>query len=258
MTIGWTCRVIAPAVRLRGVSKRYGAEVVLDGVRLDVPGRRFFGLLGGPGAGKSTMLAIAGGQLRPDCGSVEIFGTDLLADRAAAEPLIGVLAGPLRDRITGRELLTTTGRLRGLREDLVWRRVEELLHALDLIEAADLPVSDHPAGLHGRIGLARALLHEPRVLFLDEPFAGVDAATGLRMRAALDRYVAAGGTVVLATADPDLAERLCDTVAILHAGRVLASGRLDRVRGDRPLAEVHRDLVRAASPLAGPSLCAVT
>jgi ABC-2 type transport system ATP-binding protein len=247
MSVGWTCRVPAPAVRLRGLSKRYGAVTVIDGVDLDLAAGRYCGLLGPTGAGKSTVLAMASGQLRPDAGRVEISGSDMWAHRAATEPLVGVLRSEGRpaDELTGSQLLAATGRLRELPDTEVARRLGTLLPALHLHGAMGQPVGEYSAGMRSRLGLARALLHEPRVLFLDEPFARVDGGSALMMRRVLDHYVGRGGTVVLASADPDLVERLCATVTVLAGGRLLAHGPLDRIRGDRPLNEAYAGLLAA-------------
>ncbi len=235
------------ALRLRGLTKRYGAVQAVSGLDLDVPAGSFFGLVGPNGAGKTTTLSIATGLVRPDAGSVHVLGTDLWADPAAGKRLLGVLPDGVRlfDRLTGRELITYHGLLRGLDRPTVEDRTGQLLAALGLVDAAEGLVVDYSAGMTKKVALACALVHAPRMLLLDEPFEAVDPVSATTIRAILRQVVEGGGTVVLSSHVMELVERLCDHVAVVHAGRVVAAGRLDDVRGTGTLEERFVDLVGA-------------
>jgi ABC-2 type transport system ATP-binding protein len=242
-----------PAVSLRGLGKRYGPKVAVAGVDLDVPAGSFFGLVGPNGAGKTTTLRMTTGLLRPDAGRVVVGGLDVWADPPAAKARMGVLPEDLRlfDRLTGLELLTYNGLLRSMDPDVVAGRAAELLDVLGLHEAAATMVVDYSQGMRKKIGLACALLHAPRVLFLDEPFESVDPVSARTIRMVLQRFTANGATVVFSSHVMETVERLCDSVAILHAGRVVAAGPTDAVRRGRPLEDVFVELVGAGPDTGG-------
>jgi ABC-2 type transport system permease protein len=184
--------------------------------------------VGPNGAGKTTSLSMAVGLLPPDDGSARVFGIDVWADPVAAKRLLGVLPDNLAlpERLTGRELLTYLGRLGGLSPATVAARAQELLEVLELTEAERTLVVDYSAGMRKKITLATALLHTPRLLVLDEP--SVSAAT---IRVILQRFVEAGGSVVLSSHVMALVEQVCDHVGVIAGGRLVASGTLEQVRG---------------------------
>ncbi|WP_088286160.1 ABC transporter ATP-binding protein [Kineosporia sp. A_224] len=235
------------ALQLRGLAKRFGDVRAVDGLDLDVPRGSFFGLVGPNGAGKTTTLSMATGLVRPDAGTVSVLGTDLWSDPTAAKRLLGVLPDGVRlfDRLTGRELVTYHGLLRGLDRAVVRDRTEQLLVALGLDASADGLVVDYSAGMTKKVALACALVHAPRLLLLDEPFEAVDPVSAGTIRAILHQVVDGGGTVVLSSHVMELVERLCDHVAVVHAGRVVAAGPLDEVRAGGTLEERFVDLVGA-------------
>ncbi|AHH95015.1 ABC transporter ATP-binding protein [Kutzneria viridogrisea] len=235
----------SPALWISGLRKVFGSTVAVDDVGLTVPRGSFFGLVGPNGAGKTTSLSMCVGLLRPDAGSVRIFGADVWADPVRAKELVGVLPDGLAlpERLTGRELLTYTGLLRGLAPDTVAERADELLRVLELTEAERTLVIDYSAGMRKKIGLATALLHAPKLLVLDEPFEAVDPVSGATIRTILQRFVHAGGAVVLSSHVMELVEKLCDHVAVITRGRVVASGPVEQVRGDRTLEEAFVHLV---------------
>ncbi len=235
------------ALQLRGLSKRYGDVQAVAGLDLDVPLGSFFGLVGPNGAGKTTTLSMATGLVRPDTGTVRVLGTDLWADPPAGKRLLGVLPDGVRlfDRLTGRELVTYHGLLRGLPRDVVEDRTAQLLAALGLVDAADGLVVDYSAGMTKKVALACALVHAPRLLLLDEPFEAVDPLSATTIRTILRQVVAGGGTVLLSSHVMELVERLCDHVAVVHSGRVVAAGTLGDVRGPGTLEERFVDLVGA-------------
>jgi len=235
------------ALRLAGLTKRYGETTAVDAIDLTVPAGSFFGLVGPNGAGKTTALSMAVGLLRPTAGTAEIFGTDVWRSPVAAKRLVGVLPDGLAmtERLTGREMLTYLGRLHGLPAAVVAERVDDLLTVLDLDGAGRTLILGYSAGMRKKIGLATALLAAPRLLVLDEPFEAVDPVSALTIRSILRRFVAGGGSVVLSSHVMPLVEQLCDTVAVMHEGRVVAAGPIDAVRGGRPLDEVFVELVGA-------------
>ncbi len=239
-----------PAVLARGLWKRFGRTTAAAGVDLYVPAGSFFGLVGPNGAGKTTTLSMLTGLLRPDAGSALVDGVDVWADPLEIKRRIGVLPEGLRlfERLTGSELLTYVGRLRRLPAAEIESRTAELLSVLDLAATGDTLVVDYSTGMRKKIALAAALLHNPRVLFLDEPFEGVDPVSARVIRAVLERYTATGSTVVFSSHVMELVERLCDAVGVISAGRVVASGPLDVVRGDRSLEDVFVELVGAGGP----------
>lgn len=230
---------------LRQLTKRFGPRVAVDNLSLDVPRGSMFGLLGPNGAGKTTSLSMATGLLRPDAGAAFVMGHDVWQDPVVAKAAMGVLPEPeqMFDRLTGRELLRYSGLLRRMRPEDVMQRTDELLAALGLTDAASKLVIDYSSGMKKKIGLATALIHAPRVLVLDEPFESVDPVSGETIRSILRSYVAGGGTVVLSSHVMELVENLCDHVAIMAEGRVLAAGTLDEVRGGVGLQQRFLDLV---------------
>lgn len=236
-----------PAVHARGLVKRFGGTAAVAGVDLDVPAGSFFGLVGPNGAGKTTTLSMLTGLLRPTEGTVAVCGHDVWADPPAAKARMGILPDGARlfDRLTGRELLRFTGQLRGMPAGTVAARAAELLDVFGLAGAANRLVVDYSTGMRKKIGLAAALLHDPRVLFLDEPFEGVDPVSAGTVRGVLERYTRLGGTVVFSSHVMEVVERLCDRVAVLDQGRVVAAGSVAEVRGGMPLHEAFLTIVGA-------------
>ncbi|WHM38164.1 ABC transporter ATP-binding protein [Streptomyces sp. BPTC-684] len=226
-------RDLPPAVRVSDLWKRFGDQIAVAGIDLELPAGKFIGLVGPNGAGKTTTLSMVTGLLRPDRGTVEIGGHDVWRDPVAVKSRIGVLPEGLRlfERLTGRELLGYTGRLRGLPGAEVDKRATQLLDVLDLAGSQHKLVVDYSTGMRKKIGLAAALLHNPEVLFLDEPFEGVDPVSAATIRRVLERYTASGATVVFSSHVMELVESLCDWVAVMAAGRIRAQGTLAEVRG---------------------------
>ncbi|MGF9661499.1 ABC transporter ATP-binding protein [Arthrobacter crystallopoietes] len=235
----------APALALRGLAKRFGGKIAVNGINLDVPSGSFYGLVGPNGAGKTTTLSMATGMLRPDYGQVWVHGTDVWAQPLAAKKLMGVLPDGVRlfDRLTGEQLVTYAGLLRGMDRDMVASRVADLLRALDLANDAGTLVVDYSAGMTKKIALASALIHAPRLLVLDEPFEAVDPVSAANIRDILHDYVASGGTVIVSSHVMDLVQRMCDHVAVIAQGNVLAAGTVDEVRDGASLEDRFVQLV---------------
>ena len=242
-----------PAVRVRGLTKRFGQTLAVSGIDLDVPRGSFLGLVGPNGAGKTTTLSMATGLLRPDEGSVEVLGHDVWADPVAAKKRIGILPDGLRlfDRLTGLQLVTYAGLLRGMDRSEVVEHAGELIAALGLTDASDKLVVDYSAGMTKKITLACALVHGPRLLVLDEPFEAVDPVSARTIRGILARFVDGGGTVVLSSHVMDLVERICTDVAIIAGGVVRAAGPLDQVRAGLSLEDRFVDLVGGSTEVEG-------
>jgi ABC-2 type transport system ATP-binding protein len=238
---------VTPAVELRGLHKRFGAKHAVAGVDLDVPAGSFFGVVGPNGAGKTTTMRMATGLLRPDGGRAVVAGIDVWQRPVDAKARLGILPEQPRffERLSGLELLTYNGLLRDLDRTLVAERSGELLDVLGLGDDADTLVIDYSQGMRKKIGLACALLHAPEVLFLDEPFESVDPVSSRTIRTLLERFTASGGTVVFSSHVMDTVERLCDRIAVMHAGRVVASGPTDEVRDGRALEDAFFALVGA-------------
>ena len=233
------------ALSIRGLAKRFGGKIAVDGISLEVPAGSFFGIVGPNGAGKTTTLSMATGLLRPDFGTAVVHGVDVWQHPLEAKRLMGILPDGVRlfDRLTGEQLITYAGLLRGMDKAVVAARVGELLAAMDLTQDAGTLVVDYSAGMTKKIALASALIHAPRLLVLDEPFEAVDPVSAANIRSILDRYVASGGTVIVSSHVMDLVQRMCDHVAVIASGHVLAAGTIDEVRGDGSLEDRFVDLV---------------
>jgi ABC-2 type transport system ATP-binding protein len=233
------------ALSIRGLAKRFGSKIAVDGISLEVPAGSFFGIVGPNGAGKTTTLSMATGLLRPDFGTAVVHGVDVWTRPLEAKKLMGVLPDGVRlfDRLSGEQLVTYAGLLRGMDKDVVAARVGELLAALDLSGDAGTLVVDYSAGMTKKIALASALIHAPKVLVLDEPFESVDPVSAANIRDILDRYVATGGTVIVSSHVMDLVQRMCDHVAVVADGRLLAAGTVEEVRRGVSLEERFVQLV---------------
>lgn len=237
-----------PAVAYNELTKRFGEKVAVDCVSLQIPQGGFFGITGPNGAGKTTLLRMTAGLLRPDGGSVSVAGHDVWSDPASAKAVIGLVPDQPRlfPKLTGTELLQFTGQLRGLEGAQVRSRADELLTVLGLAADASTLVADYSLGMTKKLAIAAALLHRPLVVFLDEPFAGVDPVSRQVVEAILTRYAAGGGTVVFSDHAMDVVERLCENLVIVNDGAVLASGSLGSITGGRRLQDVFVEMVGGA------------
>lgn len=228
-----------PALALRGLAKRFGPKIAVNGISLDVPAGSFYGLVGPNGAGKTTLLSLATGLLRPDQGQAWVHGTDVWARPLEAKRLMGILPDGVRlfDRLTGEQLVAYAGLLRGMDRETVASRTKDLITAMDLTADAGKLVVDYSAGMTKKIALASALIHAPRLLVLDEPFEAVDPVSAANIRDILSGYVSSGGTVIVSSHVMDLVQRMCDHVAVVAGGNLLAAGTVDEVRGNSSLEE---------------------
>lgn len=234
-----------PALRIQGLTKRFGQKLAVAGLNLEVPRGSFYGFVGPNGAGKTTTLSMATGLLRPDAGLAEVVGIDVWRDSLRAKRSMGVLADGvlLFNKLTGEQLVTYAGLLRGMDRETVDVRTQDLLRVLGLEEAAGKLVADYSAGMTKKIALASAMVHAPELLVLDEPFEAVDPVSARTIRGLLDSYVTSGGTVILSSHVMDLVQRMCTHVGIISEGQLLASGTVDEVRGDTDLESRFVELV---------------
>jgi ABC-2 type transport system ATP-binding protein len=240
-------------LQVQGLAKHFGDTTAVAGIDLSVRAGTIFGIVGPNGAGKTTTLSMITGLLRPDAGTVIVHGADVWQDPAAAKRQMGVLPDRLRlfDRLTGSQLLFYAGVLRGLPAETVRERIEQLATSFGLEDALGRLVVDYSAGMTKKLSLAAALIHSPRLLVLDEPFESVDPVSTANIIEILDKYVAAGGTVVLSSHSMDLIERVCDSVAIVVDGAVLASGTVKEVRGTGTLEEKFVELAGGHTKVEG-------
>ncbi len=225
----------------------------MNNINLDVPSGSFYGLVGPNGAGKTTTLSMATGLLRPDAGQAWVHGVDVWADPLKAKRLMGILPDGVRlfDRLSGEQLVTYSGLLRGMDRETVKERVADLLRALDLMDDAGTLVVDYSAGMTKKIALAAALIHAPKLLVLDEPFESVDPISAANIRDILNGYVRSGGTVIVSSHVMDLVQRMCDHVAVVSGGTVLAAGTVADVRGTSSLEDRFVELVGGRSASEG-------
>lgn len=240
--------MVPAALELVGLTKRFGQQVAVDGIDLVVPSGSFFGVVGPNGAGKTTVLSMATGLQRPDYGVARVFGVDVWSDGPQAKALVGLLPDDLGmpERLAGIEVLTYLGLLRGLSEREVRVRSLELLEVLELPSGRDKLVIDYSTGMRKKIGLAVSLLHAPKLLVLDEPFEAVDPVSAMTIRMILQRFVVGGGSVVISSHVMALIEQLCDRVAVINDGRIMAVGTLAEVRDGGTLEAAFVRLVGAA------------
>lgn len=209
-----------PLLRLERLTVRYGAFVAVDGLDLELPRGELLGLLGPNGAGKSSTLRVLIGQRRPSGGGVSLNGFDVVRDWHAVKPLFGYV--PDRENhfeeFTGRRNLRLFAGLYGVGNE----RVEECLRLVELTDAADLPVRAYSLGMRRKLLLARGLLHRPRILYLDEPTANLDAHSAEVVHRILRGLTAEGVAVLMTTHNMKEVEEVCDRVAILSKGRLVA------------------------------------
>jgi len=219
------------ALDIRGLAKQFERPAV-DGLDLSVRIGEFYTLLGPNGAGKTTTLRMATGLLKPDSGSVRVFGIDLLADPVAAKRVMAWLSDEpmIYDRLTPTEYLHFVAGLWAVESDLVEARAAELLGWLGLEPHADERCESLSKGTRQKVALAGALVHEPRLIILDEPFTGLDAASARLVKSVLRERVRAGCSVIMTTHILEVAERMADRIGVMAGGRLVAEGDLDALR----------------------------
>jgi ABC-2 type transport system ATP-binding protein len=233
------------AVSVHGLWKRFGNKEAVAGIDLQIAPGSLAGLVGPNGAGKTTSLSMMTGLLRPDGGQVLVGSHDVWQDPPAAKAIMGVVTAEVRlfERLSGEELLEYAGRLRGLPASDARSRAAQLLDVLDLTADAKRLVADYSTGMRKKAALGCALIHNPSVLFLDEPLEGVDPVSGDVIRRLLTRFAASGSTVLFSSHVMELVEQVCDHVSIIDKGKIVATGTIDEVRGGKTLQRAFIDLV---------------
>jgi ABC-2 type transport system ATP-binding protein len=221
-----------PAVETLFLVKQFGDFVAVDHINLQVNRGSFFGFLGPNGAGKSTTIKMLTGLLAPTSGKLRVLGFDISEHPMEVKRRIGVVPEDLNlfERLTGTEMLSFTGRMYGLRSDEIAHRSKELLELMDLQDEPKKLIVEYSHGMKKKLSLACALIHRPEILFLDEPFEGVDAIASRTLKDLLSRLTARGLTVFLTSHVLEIVERLCSHIAIISQGKLLASGSLDDLR----------------------------
>ena len=224
------------AIVTERLTRRFGGLTAVDGVDLRVTAGQFFGFLGPNGAGKSTTIKMLTGLLAPSSGRVTLLGVDFSAHPVEVKRQIGVVPEGmgLFERLTGAEYLQFVGRMYGLELATTKRRSEELLEFMQLADRPKTMVADYSHGMQKKLALAAAVIHGPRILFLDEPFEGVDALAAGALKALLGRMTERGVTIFLTSHVLEIVERLCSHVAIINKGRLVAQGSLEELRAGIP------------------------
>src|ERR1700736_3948386 len=220
------------AIVTEKLTRRFGALTAVDNVDLRVTAGQFFGFLGPNGAGKSTTIKMLTGLLAPTSGRMQLLGLDFSSNTLEVKRQIGVVPEGmgLFERLTGIEYLEFVGRMYGLDKPTTQKRAGELLEFMQLADRPKTLIADYSHGMQKKLALARAVIHGPRILFLDEPFEGVDALAAGALKALLARMTERGTTIFLTSHVLEIVERLCSHVAIIHKGRLVAQGSLEELR----------------------------
>ena len=244
------------AVETHGLARTFGSKRAVDGIDLQVPAGSFYGFLGPNGAGKSTTIKCLTGLLLPSAGDMRILGLDPLAKPVEIKRRVGVVPEDLAlfDRLTGVETLSFVGQVHGMPAETFKSRSADLLSLMDLTGAATTLVADFSHGMRKKLALAAALLPAPRLLFLDEPFEGIDAVASRQIKELLHSFIARGGTVFLTSHILEIVERLSTHIGVIADGRIVAQGRIEDVRagahGKGTLEELFIELVGGERPVA--------
>jgi ABC-2 type transport system ATP-binding protein len=237
------------AVETHGLVRTFGTKRAVDGIDLRVPAGSFYGFLGPNGAGKSTTIKCLTGLLRPTAGDMRILGLDPATSEVDIKRRVGVVPEDLAlfDRLTAAETLSFVGQVHGMTADVFKARSADLLSLMDLTSAAATLVADFSHGMKKKLSLAAALLPAPRLLFLDEPFEGIDAVASRQIKELLHAFIGRGGTVFLTSHILEIVERLSTHLGVIADGKIVAQGSIDEVRsgvhGHGTLEEMFIELV---------------
>ncbi|WP_049906999.1 ABC transporter ATP-binding protein [Halovivax asiaticus] len=236
------------AIRVRDLTKSFAGVDAVSGMGFDVDRGELFGFLGPNGAGKTTTIKILTGQLRPDSGAVEVDGTDPSVDPIETRRRVGIVpeGGVPPSFFTPREYFTYVSRLRGLESEIVERRIDEWAERLGLQDRLETIHTDLSRGQQQKVMIAQAFLHEPDVVFIDEPLANLDPLVQEQVKRQLADYVDDDNTAFLSTHNIDVAEDLCTRVGIVADGKIVAERDLDTA--DEPLLDVFLSTVDEAQP----------
>ena len=221
-----------PAIAAHALSRSFNGFTAVDRIDLSVEPGQFFGFLGPNGAGKSTTIKMLTGLLEPSGGNIHILGEDLIANPVEVKRHIGVVPEgmALFGKLTATEYLHFVGRMYGLDKPTTQQRTTELLEFMGLANEQKKLIADYSHGMGKKLALAAAVIHGPKVLFLDEPFEGVDAIAAGTLKTMLQGMIARGATIFLTSHVLEIVERLCSHIAIIHKGHIVANGSLDELR----------------------------
>jgi ABC-2 type transport system ATP-binding protein len=237
------------AVETHGLTRAFGTFQAVAGIDLAVPAGSFYGFLGPNGAGKSTTIKCLTGLLKPTAGTMRILATDPIADPIAVKRRIGVVPEDLAlfDRLTAAETLNFVAQVHGIDRSTAASRAGDLLQLMELKDTAGTLVTDFSHGMRKKLSLAAALLPAPRLLFLDEPFEGIDAIASRQIKDLLLSFVERGGTVFLTSHILEIVERISTHIGVIAKGRLVAQGPIEELRagaaGARSLEELFISLV---------------
>jgi len=220
------------AIAANALSRSFNGFTAVDRIDLNVEAGQFFGFLGPNGAGKSTTIKMLTGLLEPSGGNIQILGEDLIANPVEVKRHIGVVPEgmALFGKLTASEYLQFVGRMYGLDKPTTQQRTTELLEFMGLANEQKKLIADYSHGMGKKLALAAAVIHGPKVLFLDEPFEGVDAIAAGTLKNMLQGMIARGATIFLTSHVLEIVERLCSHIAIIHKGHIVANGSLDELR----------------------------
>jgi len=219
-------------IQLRDLSKSYGKFTAVDRLNLEIPRGELIGFLGPTGAGKTTTLRMIAGILQPSSGSVTIGGEDILANPEAAKSKLGFIPDRpyVYEKLTGAEFLRFVAALYGQEGPEVEKRMDELLSLFELTPWKDELTESYSHGMRQKLLISSALVHRPEVVVVDEPMVGLDPKSARTLKDLLRAFVERGGTVLMSTHTLEVAEAMCDRIAIIHHGTLAASGTMDDLR----------------------------
>ena len=218
-------------IEIKGLTKKYGSFTAVDAIDLQVPAGQLFGFLGPNGAGKTTTLRMIAGILQPTAGQVKIGGIDIAKDPSGAKAIMGFIPDRpfIYEKLTGGEFLRFVAGLYGQSGETVEHRMLELLTLFDLIEWRDELVESYSHGMRQKLIISSAFLHRPDVIVVDEPMVGLDPKAARILKDLFREYVSRGHTIMMSTHTMEVAESLCDRIAIIHGGRIRAAGTRDEL-----------------------------
>ncbi|HEY9383727.1 MAG TPA: ABC transporter ATP-binding protein [Gemmatimonadales bacterium] len=241
-------------IELNNLTKRYGRFTAVDGIDLTIPAGELYGLLGPNGAGKTTTMRMIAGILQPSAGSIRVAGIDIREDPIGAKSRLGFIPDRpfVYDKLTGAEFLRFVAGLYGQEGEVIDRRIDELLELFELLPWRDELTESYSHGMRQKLIISSALLHRPEVIVVDEPMIGLDPKSARLLKDLLRQFVSRGGTVLMSTHTLEIAEAMCDRIAIVQGGKIVAAGTMDELRiqtstGDASLEELFLKLTGGLS-----------